>query len=267
MDKTLRLALDGHRQERADELYTIATLLESNSFTPDASPLRDAAGQCLSAPRTASKDQPDAGRQYWGYEINDLRIKLEEQRHLRPRRGVMTNAVGTLCVTVHEYLPDSSESVGNSFGLLRRLDADFFFDGYQELDGVQQVLRQAWHIDTHLHTGSVTHSVHPRFHFQVGGDRLDDVDADIRGVFMPETPRLPCAPLDAILAVDFVLSHYCGSDWGVLRDIEPRYGRLRRNPMQRYWSPYFRIIADGIDGLETDPSGGSASALHPSVCA
>lgn len=267
MDKALRLALDQHRHQRAEELYSIANLLETNNFTPDAEPLRLAGGQCLGEPKTAAKDQPDAGKRYWGYEISDLRIRLEVQRHLRPRRGVMTNAVGTLCVTVQEYLPEDGDSVGNSFGLLRRLDADFFFDGYQELDGVQHALRQAWHVDTHLHTKSITHSVHPRFHFQVGGHRLEDIDADIRAVFMPETPRLPCAPLDAILAVDFVLSHYCGEAWSILRDIEPRYGRLRRDPMQRYWSPYFRMMADGIDDLEEDPSGGGAYDLLPSICA
>jgi hypothetical protein len=109
--------------------------------------------------------------------------------------------------------------------------------------------------------------VHPRFHFQVGGERLDAIDADIRGVFMPETPRLACAPLDAILAVDFVLAHYCGERWSLLRDLEPSYGRLRKNPMQRYWSPYFRTLAEGIDNLDTVPGGGDACTLIPNIFA
>lgn len=85
MTPQLRERLNAHRQARADELYDIAALLESYSFVTDAGPVREAAGQCLGAIRTARGEVPDIGREYWGYEITDLRIALEPQRHCRPR--------------------------------------------------------------------------------------------------------------------------------------------------------------------------------------
>jgi hypothetical protein len=267
MTPRLRAAFDQHRNERANELFEIAALLNGAGLTPDAEPILQAAGQCRSAVRTVSTGQPDAGRSYWGYEIADLRVNLEDQRHLRPRSTVMAGVSGILSVKVEEYVPDQQADVGNSYQLLRYLETDFYLDAYHVVDGVQLPLRAAWHIDTHLYTATQGHSVHPRFHFQVGGKRLAEIDATIRGVFLPETPRIPCAPLDAILAVDFVLAHYCGKAWRELKDLEPQYTRIRKNPMQRYWLPYFRTLADGIGELDTVPSGGLACSLIPNIFA
>jgi hypothetical protein len=139
---------------------------------------------------------------------------------------------------------------------------DFHLDAYHEISGEMLLLRAAWHLDTHVYSNPSDHGVHPRFHFHVGGDRLAEIDAEIRGVLMPEAPRFPCAPLDAILAVDFVLAHYCGKKWS---EFEPSYLRLRKNPLQRYWLPYFRTIAESIDKLDSDPGGGAACLLLPNI--
>jgi hypothetical protein len=267
MTPALRAAFDRHRSERASELFEIAELLSQAGLTSDPEPILQAAGQCRSAVRIAGTDQPDAGRSYWGYEIADLRVNLEDQRHLRPRTAVMAEVSGVLSVIVEEYAPDEVAAVGDSYVLLRRVQTDFYMDVYHTVEGEQLPLRAAWHIDTHLYSATQTRSVHPRFHFQVGGERLDSIDATIRGVLLPEAPRLPCAPLDAILAVDFVLAQYCGDDWGLLRDLEPRYARIRKIPMQRYWSPYYRTLANGIDELDTVPSGGLACSLVPNIFA
>ncbi len=267
MTPQLRERLNAHRQARADELYDIAALLESYSFVTDAGPVREAAGQCLGAIRTARGKVPDTGREYWGYEITDLRIALEPQRHCRPRAATMDNVSGLLTVKVEEYVPADMNAVGSGFPLLRKLDTDFHYDAQLLVAGDPHVIRAAWHLDTHLYTDTNSDSVHPRFHFQVGGERLDDMDHLIRGVFVPETPRMPVAPLDGVLAIDFVLSHYCGSAWGVLRDMDATYKQLRKAPMQRYWGPYFRILSDGIAALDEAPDGGAANVLIPNIFA
>lgn len=267
MTPALREKLDAYRDERAAELFDIAEKLEQHGFTPDAGPVREAARQCRSALRTARGDVPDAGREFWGYEITDLKIQLASQRHCRPRAATMDAVSGSLTVSVQEYLPDDVEAVGAGFALLRRLDTDFHFDAELMVDGVPQPLRAAWHIDTHLHVDTLSDAVHPRFHFQVGGERLDEFDASIRGVFVPEAPRLPSAPLDGILAIDFILSHYCGRDWQALRDLDPSYAYLRKAPMRRYWQPYYQALSDGIARLDDDPTGGAAGVLVPSIFA
>lgn len=179
----------------------------------------------------------------------------------------MADVSGLLSVTVQEYVPRSIDHVGNSYEHIRRLDTDFHFDVHHVVDGQKLPLRAAWHVDTHLHTATPSDSVHPRFHFQVGGERLDDIDELIRGVFVPETPRMPCAPMDALLAIDFIVSHYCGSIWSMLRDLVPAYTQLRQAPMRRYWVPYYRTLSDGLAGLDGTPDGGAARLLSPSVFA
>jgi hypothetical protein len=263
----LRQKLDAYRDERAFELFEIADKLEQHGFTLDAGPVREAARQCRSAIRTARGDVPDAGREFWGYEITDLRILLAAQRHCRPRAATMDQVSGSLTVTVEEYVPQDLDEVGAGFAHLRRLDTDFHFDAELVVDGVSQIVRAAWHLDTHLYVGTESDAAHPRFHFQVGGESLDDLDSAIRGVFVPEAPRLPCAPLDGILAIDFILSHYCGRDWQALRDLDPSYVYLRKAPMRRYWQPYYQALSEGIAQLDDDPSGGAASVLVPSVFA
>lgn len=168
---------------------------------------------------------------------------------------------------MHEYLPIEVPQLEHAYDLLRQVCVEFQIDTFQQVGSDLEDLRAAWHIDTHLFTETRSHAAHPRFHFQVGGNRLKSLDANIRGVLMPEAPRMPCAPLDAILAVDFILAHYCGNGWKDLREAEPRYGQVRKSPMQRYWFPYFRILADGIDALDSFPHGGAAYDLIPSICA
>jgi hypothetical protein len=265
MTAAFRKAFDQHRDERAQELFDIASILNDLGLTPDNGPVLQAAAQCRSPLRTVAAGQHDAGRTYWGFEIADLRVNLEDQRHLRPRSAVMKQCSGLLSVVVQEYVPEDESGIGRSYELLRQSCVDFHLDAFQQIDGVRHNLRAAWHIDTHFYTGTLTHGVHPRFHFQVGGERFDEIDESIRGVLMPEAPRIPCAPLDAILAVDFVLAHYCGDQWELLKDLVPSYVRLRKNPLQRYWSPYFRTLAEGIESLDDEPDGGAACVLIPNI--
>lgn len=259
MTAGLRRVFEEHRVERAQELVDMANILDQLALTPDSGPIRTAASQCQGGVRK------DREREYWGFEIADLRINLGDQRHVRPRSAVMDGCRGVLSAKIEEYVPSHQDEVGRSFELLREASVDFHLDAYHEISGEMLLLRAAWHLDTHVYSNPSDHGAHPRFHFQVGGDRLAEIDTDIRGVLMPEAPRLPCAPLDAILAVDFVLAHYCGKTWNEFRYVLPSYLRLRKNPMQRYWSPYFRTLMEGIDALDNDPSGGDACGLIPNV--
>ena len=265
MTPALRAALDEHRYLRQSELHELAALLNDYGLTPDIGPLSDAASSCLGAPRTVPPGLPDAGRTYWGYRIEGLQLRLEEQRHCRPRATRADNLTGILSVDVEEYVPDDPGSVGESFRYLRRLDAQFVCDAEAVFAGETHQLRAAWHVDTHLHTATQSSSVHPRFHFQVGGNELAGIDDTIRGALLTEAPRPATAPLDGILAVDFVLSHYSGGAWEVLRALEARYGRLRTPSMKRYWGPYFRVLSEALAAEEAVGHGSSAGLLLPNL--
>lgn len=264
MTPAVRREITPERQLRADELFRLADLLETYEITPDAGPLRDAGGRCLGNIRQAHEDAPDAGRSFWGYQIENLRLRLEPQRHCRPRAADAERLEGTLSVDVEEYVPDQVP-IGASYERIRRLDASFSCNAEMPLDGAVHRLRTAWHVDTHLHVGQASDAMHPRFHFQTGGREFADLDASIRGVLLLEAPRLACPPLDGILAVDFILAHYRGVHWEELRAMDPRYGRLRKPAMERYWAPYFRLLADAVGIAEGVPSNSAAALLLPNL--
>ncbi len=259
MTPGLRRVFEEHRAARAQELRDMANILDKEGLTPNSGPVRTAADQCQAGLRK------DGEREYWGFEIAGLQINLEDQRHVRPRSAVMDGCRGILSAKIEEYVPGNQDEVGHGFELLREASVDFHLDAYHQISGDMLMLRAAWHLDTHAYSNPSDHGVHPRFHFQVGGNKLEEVDAEIRGVLMPEAPRLACPPLDGILAVDFVLAHYCGKKWGEFKYVSPNYLQLRKNPLQRYWLPYFRTIADSIDKLDSSPDGGAACLLLPNI--
>lgn len=265
MTPALRRQFDAHRELRAAELYDLAALLESYGLTPDAGPVRDAAGRCPGELRQVRGDTPDAGRLVWGYQIDGLRLHLEEQRHCRPRAAEVAALEGRLSVTVEEFVPDCADQVERVYDNVRRLDASFTLDAELLVDCDRHPLRSAWHVDTHLFVGEASDGIHPRFHFQLGGKDFAHLDEVIRGVLLPEAPRLACAPLDGVLAIDFVLSHYAGRTWGELSASEPQYGRLRRPAMARYWQPYYRLLADACASSNPVVFGSPAAELLPNL--
>jgi hypothetical protein len=241
-----------YRTERKEELSELADILYRADVCADTGPLNSCIAACLAPPRKSeSEDRPGL---WWGYELTDLRLVLPAQRHFRPRKAETEGLAANLCVTVEEFVPNSADEVGRTFALARRVSVDFYFDTVITLaDGELHALRSAWHLDTHVHGKS--RDVHPRFHFQFGGDRLDEFDEAIRAILVPEAPRIAFVPMDAVLAVDFVLSHYFGVLWQELRDTEPRYQRLIRTATGRYWAEYFGRLASFFsdpDGVESD---------------
>lgn len=265
MTPEVRASLDEHRKIRQSELFELAALLDENNLTPDAGPLRDAGALCLAKPKTTPATAPDPGRDYWGYKVEGLQLRLEAQRHCRPRTLLADSLVGRLTVEVEEYVPQKPTAVDDGFGHIRRLDAQFVCDAEAILGDAMHQLRAAWHVDTHLHTSTQSGAIHPRFHFQVGGKDLADFDKAMRGAFLTEAPRPAIAPLDAILAVDFVLSHYCGVMWEDLRLMEARYGRVRLPSMKRYWAPYFSQIAEALAGGDPVPHQSVPGLLLPNL--
>jgi hypothetical protein len=257
-------AFRSYRTERKEELSELAEILYGADVCTDTGPLNSCIAACLAPPKQTDPDPNGKQMAWWGYELTDLRLVLPPQRHLRPRRAQTDGLAANLCVTVEEYVPRSPHEVGLSFTLARRVSVDFYFDSVVQLQsGEVHDLRTAWHLDTHVHPEG--RDIHPRFHFQFGGNRLDSIDDAIRAILIPEAPRIAMVPMDAIIAVDFVLSHYFGALWRKLRDTEPRYRRLLRAATCRYWSEYFAQVAAFINDPENSGANHPATLLLPNL--
>lgn len=117
----------------------------------------------------------------------------------------------------------------------------------------------AWHFDRHAYGQTETNACHPKYHWQFGGWGLKEISDAIEGVLVTDAPRLFAPPMDPILAVDFLLSHFNGTEWNYVRKHEPRYNSVVRNSQARLWKPYFDAIKDHFD---IAAAGGNSPHIH-----
>jgi hypothetical protein len=64
---------------------------------------------------------------------------------------------------------------------------------------------------------------------------------NLGNVLLLDPPRLLHPPLDAILAVDFVLSNFMGAKWKQLRADE-HYETMITHAQELFWKPYVKSL-------------------------
>ncbi len=127
-------------------------------------------------------------------------------------------------------------------------------------DRVDEIV-SAWHFDHHQYQSNANTACHPTFHWQHGGRELKSVSDDIEGILLMETPRLFAPPLDAVLTVDFLLSHFNGPKWQKMRNEDRRYSKIVKRSQARFWRPYFDEIADHLHSEQPSSSDYSGEFL------
>lgn len=189
---------DKFRRNRATELRSLAQLLSKYGVVNDLSSLYGAANKC-------SKNMPN-GKNSWGYNFDSLWFLVKTPRHTLP-----TEIDDYLDVELRVSLKGVCEE-----------DSD---DSFKDELSVSIVVSTneiknlcAWHLDRHiLAVGDhEPEEVHPLYHFHHGGQRMYEIE-NFGQVLLLDPPRLLHPPLDAILAVDFVLSNFMGAKWKKLR--------------------------------------------------
>jgi hypothetical protein len=87
-------------------------------------------------------------------------------------------------------------------------------------------------------------NAHPRYHFQIGGQKVwDRPSHEFGSQLILETPRIAHPPLDAILAIDFILANYYSETWSNLLDKDGRYADLVETAQEIFWRPYLFAAA------------------------
>jgi len=233
------------RRDRASELDLLARSLNQLGIC-DPYPLFEAATECRDG--AASAD-------CWGYTVANLVLRgTHKMRGFRPKEATdIHHLLDVELVGVCQeqaYVGDPFERL--SVSILARAKVD------------QRNLLCAWHLDRHL-TNVASEAtcdpdldatddpldaceIHPLYHFHFGGHRLtgpiDAQSADPGDVLLLEPPRLAHPPMDAVLAVDFVLSNFYPVNRRELL-ADNTYVNLVRNAQERYWKPYAQICAAG----------------------
>lgn len=217
------------KNSMAGDLRAVAEVLFQANLIRDTSPLLSAAGRCT---------RPDPEGNYWWYECTGL-ILVVDDRHLGEYRDTIPGKLREIEIELN---------VRAGGRCWERYSCDDPFDTL-EVDCKIEARAQggpfvcAWHLDRSqgdTHEAS-QHFVHPCYHFQFGGRRLPKELGYGRLLFI-EPPRLAHPPLDAILAVDFVLTNYFPDTWRELRSNQ-RYARVVERAQHWCWRPYANVTA------------------------
>lgn len=146
----------------------------------------------------------------------------------------------TLEMEVNENLQNFGETLNGDYSM------QLFISGHK--DGKHYMC--SWHMD--LDSGTDRRYVHPRYHLTYGGKKMRDEIKNNNDSFgqllLMATPRIPLAPMDGILAIDFVLNHFYKSDKisSVLNN--SKYREAVKASQTRIWEPYYRSICNHFTG-------------------
>jgi hypothetical protein len=220
-------------RERANELRSLARLLYDHELIRDPGPLDQAAALCA-----ASQKGEDF---VWAYDFHGLSFTTitvaGNLRHSRPR------SLAEVQVELHLSVSGTCFDEDEPNDPLRELVLNLEILG-ETKNG--EVLSGAWHLDRHFLPTSDTDEdegsnrfAHPHYHFQCGGRHVwTKSDSEFGTHLLLEPPRIAHPPLDAVLAVDFVLSNYFATGWQALREQSGAYRMLVAGAQRRLWRPY-----------------------------
>ncbi len=172
----------------------------------------------------------------WAYSLDKLAFRIIPPQQTLPKNlklpiDVMVSLnIQGICVEENEHCSINS--------LALDIEVVSLEDGHKRIS--------AWHFDRHIEGESDNPPAdsHPHFHFQHGGKKMEEHLAEqVNSILLTAAPRIPFPPMDASLAIDFVLSNFCGADWRKLRG-DVAYRHIVKSSQNRLWRPYFKMISN-----------------------
>lgn len=115
-------------------------------------------------------------------------------------------------------------------------------------------LLYAIHFDKHNIEQS-SHQAHPVYHFQFGGNRLNEDENQqsthlIHGqALFLDAPRIMHHPMELILGMDFILSNFFPSIWNKIK-LHPTYKKILKKYQEDFILPYFKSVVEYFDGAQ-----------------
>ncbi len=227
MSRIDRIALSDRRR-RSSALRILGEALVSAGVCDDIGPLESAANQCASGGASSSGE--------WGYDVTLLTFRLPTLDGSRPT--ALNHIAARLNVSLIGRRPTDVMN-GDPFS---RLAVDCVVVGRVGSLANSEIASAAWHFDRHVgRTDEPSTSIHPLYHAQYGGRQMHSLR--LGETLLCDAPRLIYPPMDAILAVDFVVSNFSYGSWLKLRE-DPSYVRIVAASYREFWQPWFSCIKE-----------------------
>ncbi len=233
-----------YRERKAHDLLLLAQLLGQFEVCEDVSPIHSAAFDCR-----------ESSDRHWGYSLENLLFRIGYLDGAVPRG--LTDLVLRLSVEVRGRYPQAA----NDCDPFDSLGIDLVISGRSFAAGGSCEHIASWHFDRHItgDTPSTSADAHPLYHFQYGGRRMNNVR--LGGTLLLNEPRFMYPPMDAILAIDFVLANFRPQKWEELRS-DGTYRNRIDEAYHFYWRPFFERVA-GFWAPSTQEGASIACSLCP----
>lgn len=233
------------RHKISDQIRKYGNQLYEEGIVGDRTPFESAAHECREGIIPQIKGVTIDYSKAWGYTLSNLILSIPEDinnKGVRPAGSYI------------EKLEVEAIIVGNV------VRGDYAEDPFAHLEfnitvkgknGTGDAMLACWHLDRHPDApddGESPVDIHPRYHFQHGGDRLKIKNFGDQLVI--ESPRFMHLPLDAILGLDFVLANFLGKDRKALCDIQA-YQDCLVETQKTFWRPYILSLANRWDDYST----------------
>jgi hypothetical protein len=230
----------GFRRNRAAELEQFARVLHRLGIC-EPYPIYEAAKQ-LKDPEYVLKVSNDdrIDYNYWGYTISNLAFPFNKTpRHTYPEK-VINLGLNLSIKIICDF--EDFEKIKDPF---KYLEFNIYLSGTHLVqDGTQKEVVSSLHLDRHLTSPEdyEPDEIHPIYHFQFGGRKLDKKFKDFGNSLILDSPRIVHYPMDAILGVDFVLANFFPNQWRELRK-DGEYINLVRLYQRYFWKSYVHTKA------------------------
>ena len=222
-----RSAAAKKRKLVALDLRFLADALLHHGICNDVGPIHSAAEQCLRGDSAAPNE--------WAYEVTLLTFSVPALDGGLP--AVLGQAKLQLSISARGYPPEIRED-SDPFTALA---VDLRVVALAPSGYAYETVSAAWHFDRHVGTDEDGRGpAHPLYHVQYGGNAMKSLD--LAETLLSDPPRLIYPPLDAILAVDLVLSNFLATEWHRLRE-DGAYRRLTSNAYREFWAPWFATVS------------------------
>ncbi|MEZ7197710.1 hypothetical protein [Pseudodesulfovibrio karagichevae] len=229
-------------RKQANILPKLATMLDKDfaDICPDTGPLRGAADMC----RTG------LGREHYFYSMTALKFCIKSEGHI-PSHAPET-------VEIFLSVTAGSNKKIDDHDPFNRLEFDVVLKAVKG-----KTFLGAWHLDRHVGE-EPTKDIHPLYHFHFGGRHLGELGDDVGRMLITEAPRLPHYPMDAVLGVDYVLSHYAGETWAKLKD-DSTYSNFLKPSQDFLMASYARSLNTYFGTQPDERINGGACYLWPNL--
>lgn len=108
------------------------------------------------------------------------------------------------------------------------------------------------HFDRHIDEGNESEEVHPMYHFQFGGRKIEDEDIDRGDVLFLDAPRIMYHPMEFILGIDFLLSNFLPNEWKEISRKNQNYKNIIKDYQEYFVLPYYKSIVNHFDRKVTN---------------